>query len=91
MGIKIGDWALLVHIKSAPNLNGRVVEVVRIATGCEKFVSTAGRMCRVVLDDRVAWTVRCREPIPWERFEEGFYELPFLEGNLFPITGVPSR
>lgn len=94
MKCKPGDLAIVRGIKITPEMNGRVVEVIRRATHGEIFTDVSGGcvMLHMGGSNAAIWVVRTREPMPWRRNNGDlgwYYETPIYDDLLIPISGVP--
>lgn len=96
MNVKPGDLAIVVRARLTPELNGRVVRVVRPAVGGELFETCHGRW--VEFNGKgFAWVIECDRPMPWRLSWNGVLaglammvsRRAIMDGALMRIGGVP--
>jgi hypothetical protein len=86
MNCKPGDLAIITNSLPSGMLCGRIVRVVRQRTAGEVFTATDGNQYRGT-EQEFCWVIEADEPITW--CGRLFYQRPFADKWLRPITGLP--
>jgi hypothetical protein len=86
LNCKPGDLAIITNSLPTGSLCGRIVRVVRPRTAGEIFTATDGYQCRGS-EQEFCWVIEAGDPIAW--CGRLFYQRPFADRWLRPITGLP--
>ena len=89
MNCKPGDLAIVVRAHHTPEMLGRIVMVVRLATPGERFKTDRGSMKIIIPPSAQVWVIKSDRQMPWNSNQGTLHfatERVFNDDGLRPIN-----